>query len=58
MECCCRGHAMAVATVDTATCGLCLVLALFVRLRFLDSVVAGATDGAVGVGLCWGLIGF
>ena len=49
-------HTMVAATIDTPAhaalaCGLWLVLALFVRLRFQhDSVVAGATDGAVGVG--------
>ena len=41
---------MVVATVDTTACGLCLVLALFVRLRFQhDSGVAGATDGDISV---------
>ena len=43
---------MAAATVDTTACGLCLVLALFVRLRVQhDSAVVGAPDGAVGIGV-------
>ena len=43
---------MVCATVDATAYSLCLVLALCVRLRFQhDGAVAGATGGAVGVGL-------
>ena len=45
-------HTIAAGTVDTPAYGLLLDLALFVRLRVQhDSIVAGAPDGAVGIGV-------